>query len=352
MTREKRKNLVKSQEEPTSKSQRTSDQLFNGNFCLRFPQLAESIFDSVDNLSLVRCREIDRNWNNFLTAPKFLLIRKIFKKFENHHKKSWKCTEIWMYFTKNLQTSDVLQLELACSKFCSENSKNYGSELHCNAEHYSSELDSEDQDLPSWNLYCITPIHIAAGTGNLVLLKTLVRKVNKIQAKDDYRRTPLHYAAMHGHLETCQFIMQKINDKNPRGWFLQDIYRRTPLYFAAENGHLAICKLIMEHINTNPRHTSVEDEYKQVTFQIAAEHGHLEVCQWIIEIIDDKNPPNINGTTPLHFAAEIGHLAICKLILEHIVAIKILEMIIMIPQPMAARHFIWLQRMVILMFAH
>ena len=159
-------------------------------------------------------------------------------------------------------------------------------------------------------------------------------------------------AALHGHLETCQFIMQKINDINPRGWFLQDIYRRTPLYFAAENGHLAICKLIMEHINTNPRHTSVEDEYKQVTFQIAAEHGHLEVCQWIIEIIDDKNPPNINGTTPLHFAAEIGHLAICKLILEHIVAIKILEMIIMIPQPMAACHFIWLQRTVILMFAH
>ena len=223
MTRErKRKNLVKSQMQ-TLKSKKTSEislgsTNMNENFCLRFPELAESIFDSLDSQSLIRCKEVDRTWNNFLTAPKFLLIRKIFKKFENHHKRSWKSTEIWKYFTKNLQTSDVLQLELACSRFCSENSKKYGLDSHCNAENYAVaplEIDPENQDLPAWSLHCITPIHIAAGTGNLALLETLVRKVNKIQAKDDYRRTPLHYAAMHGHLETCRFIMEKITDKNP-----------------------------------------------------------------------------------------------------------------------------------------
>ena len=190
----------------------------NENFCLRFPELTESIFDSLDSQSLIRCKEVNRPWNNFLTAPKFLLIRKIFKKFENHHRRSWKTTEIWKYFTKNLQTSDILQLELACSNFCLENSENYGLDSHCNAENYANdplEIDPENQDLPAWSLQCITPIHIAAGTGNLALLETLVAKVNKIQAKDDYRLTPLHYAAMHGHLETCRFIMEKIIDKNP-----------------------------------------------------------------------------------------------------------------------------------------
>ena len=224
MTRErKRKNLVKSTQGQTSKSQKTSKHSLgptnmNENFCLRFPELAESIFDSLDNKSLIRCKEVDRNWNNFLTAPKFLLVRKIFKKFENHHKKSWKSTEIWKHFTKNLQTSDVLQLELACSKFCLENSKNYGPNSRCNAENYAP-LPA-NQDLPTWSLHCITPIHIAAGTGNLALLETLVRKVRKIQARDDFRQTPLHYAAMHGHLETCRFIMEKINDKNPRNSML------------------------------------------------------------------------------------------------------------------------------------
>ena len=207
----------------TSKSQKSSEQSLsstnmNKNFCSRFPELAETIFDSLDSQSLIRCKEVNRAWNNFLTAPKFLLTRKIFKKFENHHKRSWKTTEIWKHFTKNLQTSDVLQLELACSKFYLENSKNYGLDSHCNAENYTVaplEIDPDNQDLPAWSLHCITPIHIAAGTGNLALLETLVGKVNKIQAKDDYRLTPLHYAAMHGHLETCRFIMEKIIDKNP-----------------------------------------------------------------------------------------------------------------------------------------
>ena len=57
----------------TLKSQKTSEQSLgptnmNENFCLRFPELAESIFDSLDNKSLIRCKEVDRTWNNFLTA--------------------------------------------------------------------------------------------------------------------------------------------------------------------------------------------------------------------------------------------------------------------------------------------
>ena len=51
---------------------------------------------------------------------------------------------------------------------------------------------------------------------------------------------------------------------------------------------------------------------------MAAQHGYLAVCQLIIKNVEDKNPRDQNGRTPLHLAAENGHLAICQLILENV----------------------------------
>ena len=36
-----------------------------------------------------------------------------------------------------------------------------------------------------------------------------------------------------------------------------------------------------------------------------------------MDCVEDKNPKDLNGETPLHRAAESGHLDICKLILEN-----------------------------------
>ena len=44
----------------------------------------------------------------------------------------------------------------------------------------------------------------------------------------------------------------------------------------------------------------------------------MAVCQLIMENIEDKNPKDNNGWTPLHYAASNGHLAICQLIMENI----------------------------------
>ena len=51
---------------------------------------------------------------------------------------------------------------------------------------------------------------------------------------------------------------------------------------------------------------------------VAAQNGHFEVCQLIIQNVEDKNPANKIGDTPLHYAAENGHLDICKLIMDNV----------------------------------
>ena len=46
-------------------------------FCLRFPILAEGIFENLDNQSLVRSQNVTEDWNKFLRASKLILARKI-----------------------------------------------------------------------------------------------------------------------------------------------------------------------------------------------------------------------------------------------------------------------------------
>ena len=70
-----------------SKIQRIVEESFemDKDFSLRFPLLAESIFDCLDNQSLVKCKEISKEWNDFLRISKFLLVRKIQETMKSHH---------------------------------------------------------------------------------------------------------------------------------------------------------------------------------------------------------------------------------------------------------------------------
>ena len=43
-----------------------------------------------------------------------------------------------------------------------------------------------------------------------------------------------------------------------------------------------------------------------------------QFCQIIVENVDDKNPKDNDGWTPLHLAAENGHLSICQLIIKNV----------------------------------
>ena len=46
--------------------------------------------------------------------------------------------------------------------------------------------------------------------------------------------------------------------------------------------------------------------------------GFLEVCKMIIDKVEDKNPKDPKGRTPLHAAAAKGFEEICKLIIDNI----------------------------------
>ena len=136
------------------------------NFCFIFPQLAENIFEKLDNPSLVNCKTISHEWNNFLTTPKLLLMRKIRKIVETRRK----FRNPWKIVSRKISTKIIEELEIASRKFF-EDDKYFQSDFETDFD----KIDSESN--------CLTPIHIAASTGNFNLYEALIEKAEEMQPK-------------------------------------------------------------------------------------------------------------------------------------------------------------------------
>ena len=109
----------------------------------RFPYLSENIFNLLDNESIIKCREVSKFWKNYLDDQKFLEIRKISATVEQFHivGKSWKKV------FETGSTSTIRDLRVAVGQFYKKGTNLY---------YYEG----------------LTPLHTAAGTGHLELLKT------------------------------------------------------------------------------------------------------------------------------------------------------------------------------------
>ena len=86
----------------------------DNNFILRFPEIVDAIFTIVDTENILKCQEVNTEWNRFLSTSKFLFLRKIRKKLENNHQTF---TRSWKNVGKNISTKSVIELEAALTKY-------------------------------------------------------------------------------------------------------------------------------------------------------------------------------------------------------------------------------------------
>ena len=92
-----------------------------------------------------------------------------------------------------------------------------------------------------------------------------------------------------------------------------DVNGETPLHKKVREGQLPEFKLIFEHVeDKNPT-----DKYGCTPLLLAAMFGQFDIFQFLINKVDE-NCVNNYGNTPLHSAASWGHLHICRLIFEKI----------------------------------
>ena len=274
---------------------------------LRFPHLSDGIFNSLDNESLNKSKKVDRCWNIYIAKQKFYNIR-IIKAILERCQQDWilkrfqQVGPAWNTLFANSTTSMITDLLKAVQLFYLEQKTSH--KMTTCTIFYSLNIPKG-----------ITPLHIAAYSGNLDLLKKLFEK-NQEYLKDGWGCTPLHYAAHNGHSEMCEYIMQTFENRNDGNKSDQ-----TPLHEAAYHGHTNTFEILVKNsVDNNPA-----DNSGWTPLHCAALHGHLEIFQFLMGIVKNKTPYTNLGVNPLYLAAINRHdfrpeghkyLDICELILK------------------------------------
>src|SRR5262245_1901007 len=151
-----------------------------------------------------------------------------------------------------------------------------------------------------------TPLHHAAGFGNLATVRLLIDNGADVNAKNQLSSTPLHWAI---HDKTkVELLLSRGAAINAR-----QIEGRTPLYQAAvlANGD-AVIRLLLEK-GADPRLTTLAG---QTPLMAAAGRGDTDAMLLLIEKGADVHARNRAGETALMAAATNGNPRAVQLLLE------------------------------------
>ena len=280
---------------------------------LRFQHISGQIFDCLDNESLAHCQEVCRSWNNFLDGQKFLNARIIFEtvsKFQNVGKS-------WFQVFKKCNTKTIMDLRIAVEHFYKE----LQIILDSRSFTFSSNQFADSLSLLSKNrqLDC-SPLHVAAGFGQLTLFNNILKNVKNKFPLDGLGRSTLHIAAMNDRLNIYESIVaingniSPYSKNNPKRMPINS----TPLDTAANYNSLNVCRFIIKNNGDKIAWDDTSSCWHGWTpLHTAALKGHTEIYKIIMETVADKNPL-VYGFSPLHFAAIEGNLEVCRLILENV----------------------------------
>ena len=95
---------------------------------------------------------------------------------------------------------------------------------------------------PNGRVRDLTPLMIAAGTGNKDIITVLIENNADINAKGDHGKTALTIALRRNNLQTAQVLIEKGADVNTR-----DDKGVTPLMWATYEGRLETVKFILQN---------------------------------------------------------------------------------------------------------
>ncbi|KAH6959663.1 hypothetical protein BKA56DRAFT_457271, partial [Ilyonectria sp. MPI-CAGE-AT-0026] len=120
-----------------------------------------------------------------------------------------------------------------------------------------------------------TDLMVASYYGHRVVVKLLLEKGAKIEAKDSsYGRTPLSWAAGNGHEATVKLLLEKGVDVEAKGK-----YGQTPLWQAVAKGHVATVNLLLE----KGADVEAKDKYGQTPLSHAARMGYEATVKLLLE---------------------------------------------------------------------
>uniref|UniRef100_A0A6A7G2P1 Transient receptor potential cation channel subfamily A member 1 homolog n=1 Tax=Hirondellea gigas TaxID=1518452 RepID=A0A6A7G2P1_9CRUS len=128
------------------------------------------------------------------------------------------------------------------------------------------------------NLKCETPLHLAAKSGNIDMVRSFLMKNSQILALDNYGRTTIHVAAKWGR-ETCLKKLLKSLGKGKTE--LADMMPH-PLHLAAEYGHLGCCKIIIDILKEKTLTALSRDDNEEFPVDVAYRKNEVQVFEYLL----------------------------------------------------------------------
>ncbi|MGV8122947.1 MAG: ankyrin repeat domain-containing protein [Candidatus Xenobiia bacterium LiM19] len=152
-----------------------------------------------------------------------------------------------------------------------------------------------------------TPLHRAAGSGDIETMMLLLDSGANIEAKENNGATPLAYAVLFEHKEATMLLLSRrarIDSRDASGCI--------PLHVAADENLPHMIELLLKE--------GAKSEMKNfkgfTALHIASDRGNIEAIRQLHISGARLNARSSRGLTPLHLAARQGHTEAAELLLE------------------------------------
>ncbi|MFP3033890.1 MAG: ankyrin repeat domain-containing protein, partial [Wolbachia sp.] len=150
----------------------------------------------------------------------------------------------------------------------------------------------------------LTPLHLAAGNGQLDLVNTLLGEGLDINSEIKYNGfMPLYFAIAKNCYSYCSWT--DVNHKTILGF--------TPLNFVSQQGNLDIVNTLI----ANGADLGTKTDKLNTPLHLAAENGHLDIVNVFIEKGLDVNAANNDRARPVHSAVQNGNLEVVNALISH-----------------------------------
>ena len=183
---------------------------------LRFPHVAEQIFQQLNNEDLAKSREVERLWQKFIDERNYPWLRIV-------------------NIPTILQDGDTY-MHLAA---------------HCGQKDMFEIIFQEEDNKNPKNNMGETPFLVACSKGHMNIALILLKKHDELKIelniKDSVRgRTAFHIACCNGHSEIAEMLM-KNSSKLQIDFNIKDNKGKTAFYLACWKGHSVITEMIMKN---------------------------------------------------------------------------------------------------------
>jgi ankyrin repeat protein len=162
---------------------------------------------------------------------------------------------------------------------------------------------SSDNDSHRWN----TPLTVASETGNLCVVKALLRNHADINKCNFWKQSPLLIASIYGRCDIVKCLLSSGVDIN-----LRDQDGQSPLFTASWEGQSDVVKCLL----SSGADINLCDERGQSPLFIASMSGRCNVVKYLLSSGADINLCSNLEKSPLCIASLKGHCEVVKSLLS------------------------------------